>query len=73
MTANANPLPATYGELQVPRRACLESMTPAERAIYDAMQSVEHLGGDPLLTDAVTKLSDAQALVADWLEGKSST
>ena len=71
MTANANPLPAKYGEFNIPRRAIVDAMHQAETAIRTAMFEVEALGADPLLTDAVTKLITAKDLVSDWLEGKT--
>lgn len=59
------PDPATLG---VPRRACLDRMTPAERAISDAIQAVEAIGADPLLTDAVVLLGQAKSKVADYVD-----
>ncbi len=51
-----------------PRRHRIDLFTPAEKAIYDAMQAVEMAGANPLLTDAVNLLSKARDLVADYVE-----
>jgi hypothetical protein len=71
MTANTNPLPVTHGEFGFPRRSCLDANHQAELAIRAAIDAVEALGADPLLTQAVTKLGEAKDLVAGWLEGKT--
>ena len=54
----------------IPRRARLDKLTPAEKAIWDAMQEVEKLPADVRLTDAVIKLGEARALVADFVDDK---
>jgi hypothetical protein len=72
MTANANPLPSNHGEFNFPRRNCIDANHAAELAIRAAIDAVEGLGADPLLTDAITKLGEAKDRVADWLEGKSA-
>ena len=44
--------------------------TPAEFAISEAMVAVERIpGGSAALTEAITLLAKAQALVADHVEG----
>ncbi len=53
----------------IPRRARLDRMTPAERAIYDAMEAVEKVGADVRLTDAVNLLCEAREAVADYVDG----
>lgn len=63
------PLPKTAGRFGLSRRVQRDHQHAAERQIGDAMQAIERLGADPLLTDAVAKLQEAQRLVADWLEG----
>jgi hypothetical protein len=68
---NANPLPATYGEYDFPRRAYQDAQHEAEKAIQAAVNAVEALGADPLLTNAVVKLAQAKDHVSDWLEGKT--
>lgn len=51
-----------------PRRNCLNFCTPAELAIYKAMEEVEKIGADERLTVAVTKLIEARELVADFID-----
>ena len=53
----------------LPRRCRIDLFTPAERAIYDAMQAVEAAGADVRLTDAVSLLQDARDAVADYVDG----
>jgi hypothetical protein len=57
-------------ETEIPRRNRLDLNTPAERAIYDAMQEVEKIGADTRLTEAVILLSKAKELVADFIDAK---
>lgn len=52
-----------------PRRVRIDLFTPAERAIWDAMQAVESAGCDVRLTRAVIKLQEARDLVADFVDG----
>jgi hypothetical protein len=51
-----------------PRRNRLDLNTPAEKAIYDAIQEVEKIGADVKLTEAVIKLNEARSLVADFVD-----
>lgn len=51
------------------RRARVDQLTPAERAIYDATIAVEALPADTRLTNAVVMLSQARANVADYVDG----
>ena len=51
-----------------PRRNQLDKCTPAELAIYKAMEEVEKIGADVRLTDAITKLNEALNLVADFVD-----
>lgn len=53
----------------IPRRARMDLWTPAEKAIYDALQVVEQAGGDVRLTKAVILLGEARDKVADFVEG----
>ncbi len=53
---------------ELPRRIQIQKFTPAERAIYDAVQVVESAGCHPLLTDAVNLLQQARAKVADFVD-----
>jgi hypothetical protein len=51
-----------------PRRNRLDLNEPVELAIYNAMQEVEKLPADERLTRAVTLLSEARNLVADFID-----
>lgn len=51
------------------RRNRLDLNTPAERAICHAINEVEKAGADIKLTEAVTLLSQARDLVADYVDG----
>ena len=53
----------------LPRRIRMDLWTPAERAIYDAVQAVEAMPADVQLTDAVNLLTQAQRKVADFVDG----
>ncbi|MBB5351360.1 N-acetylmuramoyl-L-alanine amidase [Haloferula luteola] len=52
----------------IPRRNDMLRWTPAEKAIHAALDAVEEVGADPLLTEAVTLLSNAQNKVADYVD-----
>ena len=56
----------------IPRRNRIALMTPAEKAIRDAVHAVEAAGADERLTDAVNLLIAAGDSVADWIEGVKS-
>lgn len=51
-----------------PRRSCQWLKTPAETSIQSAIVSVEALGADKRLSDALFLLSQSQDLVADYIE-----
>jgi hypothetical protein len=53
---------------EISRRNRIDQFTPAEKAIYDAMQIVEAAGCHPDLTDAVVLLSQALEKVADYVD-----
>lgn len=57
-------------ENEFQRRSRLDLNTPAEKAIYDAMQEVEKLPADVKLTEAVTLLAKAKDLVSDFVDAK---
>jgi hypothetical protein len=59
--------------MDIPRRSRIDQMTPAERAIYDALGVVEAAGADVRLTDAVVLLQAARERVADFVDGKPSS
>ena len=52
----------------MPRRRDINLMTPAELAIRNATIIVEEAGCDPLLTEAVVLLEQAQEKVADFVD-----
>jgi ribosome assembly protein YihI (activator of Der GTPase) len=51
-----------------PRRARNYMLTPAEKAIYTAMQEVELMEADERLTDAIELLDKARNKVADYVD-----
>ena len=51
-----------------PRRIDMRRWIPAERGIYDAMQAVEAMAPDVLLTQAVILLGKARECVADYVD-----
>jgi len=55
-------------ENEIPRRNRLDLNTPAEKAIYNAIQEVEKAGADVRLTEAVTLLAKAKDLVSDYVD-----
>ena len=57
-------------ENEIPRRSRIDLNTPAEKAIYDAMQEVEKLPADVKLTEAVALLAKAKDLVSDFVDAK---
>lgn len=54
-----------------PRRAQLRCNTQAEHELRRVLNTVEQLGADVRLTQAVTKIEEARELVADWLEERA--
>lgn len=56
---------------EIPRRSRIDLFTPAETAIFQAMQAVEEAGAHPLLTDAVLLLQRAKDKVSDYVDGHS--
>lgn len=52
----------------IPRRSFIPEWTAAEFAISNAMEEVEELGADVLLTEAVVLLGKAKDKVADYIE-----
>lgn len=55
---------------EIPRRNRLDLNTPAEKAIYNAMQEVEKLGANVKLTEAVALLGKAKNLVGDYVDAE---
>lgn len=54
---------------EVPRRNRLDLNTEVELVIQNAIWEVEKIGASVKLTEAVTKLSEAKNLVADFIDG----
>lgn len=52
----------------IPRRARVDLLTPAERAIREAIIAVEEVGADPLLTEALVLLGHARERLADYVD-----
>lgn len=50
------------------RRCDLTRMSKAELLLHEAVQEIEKMGADPLLTTAITCLSDAKEQVAHFIE-----
>ena len=57
---------------KIPRRIRTDLYSPAEKAISDAMATVECMSADARLTDAVILLQQAQEKVADYVDEQSS-
>ncbi len=53
-----------------PRRNRLDLNTPAELAIYNAIQEVEKEVADPRLTEVVVMLGKAKDLLSDFVDSK---
>jgi uncharacterized protein (DUF433 family) len=53
----------------IPRRNCLDRLTPAELAIRAAIDAVEMVGADVLLTQTVVLLGQAADKLADYIDG----
>lgn len=51
-----------------PRRRRVDLWSPEETAINNALQEVEKMGADPLLTMATVLLSEAQERVVDFID-----
>lgn len=52
----------------IPRRDRLDLNSDAELMIRNVIMAVEHLGANPLLTDAIVLLGQARGKVADYVE-----
>jgi hypothetical protein len=59
----------SYGN-PMPRRCFVDRMTLAELDIRDAIHTVEDLGCDARLTEAINLLAKAKDLVADFVDEK---
>lgn len=57
-------------EDQIPRRNRIDQFSTGEKAIFDAVQTVEAMGAHPRLTDAVVLLGQAREAVADYVDSK---
>jgi hypothetical protein len=52
----------------ISRRSKVYLFSPAEKAIYDALQLIESIGADPRLTAASVLLSQAREKLADYID-----
>lgn len=59
--------------MKIKRRCRLDLCTPAEVAIFQAMQKVEMMGADIKLTEAVTLLARAKDLVSDFVDESATS
>ena len=57
-----------YVTKDCPRRCNTGLLTPAENAIRHAIHTVEQLGADQILTNAVTLLIEAQKMTAAYID-----
>lgn len=55
---------------EIPRRAMVPEWCAAEHTIAAAIAAVERMPADPILTDAVVLLGQAQARVADYIDSQ---
>lgn len=53
---------------EFPRRNRLDLNTPAELAIYNALQEVEKVGADERLTESVILLGEAKDQLSDFID-----
>lgn len=58
---------------EIPRRCYIDKLTPAEKAIYDALGAVESVGAHPLLTEVSELLSQAREKLADYVDNVQPT
>ena len=56
---------------KIPRRAYIDLLVPAEKAIHDAIALIEKLEPDERLTDAIVFLSKAHDKVSDYVDNKA--
>lgn len=57
-------------DAEFPRRGCLDLITPAEKAINDAMAAIEAIGADRRLTEAELLLAQVGKLVSDVIDDR---
>jgi len=58
---------------EIPRRNRLDLLTPAEKAIYDAIGEVDRAGADLILTEVVCLLVKAKDALSDYVDSKIQT
>lgn len=70
MSTNLSPTTPTMIQVdaRIPRRICIDLLTPPEVALYKALAAVEEAGADPLLTDAVILIQQAREKVAEYID-----
>lgn len=59
--------------MDILRRNILQQMTPAELAIHNAIQEVEKVGADHLLTNVIIKLGEAKTMLSDFIDKKEGS
>ena len=64
------PRDGTERKMDIPRRNQLQLLSVGETAIRYAIQVVQLMGADPLLTDAVNLLQEAKEKVSDYVDRK---
>jgi hypothetical protein len=74
MSTNVVPMmvPRGDGSWTFPRRNCIDQLIPAERALRDAITTIDSLPGDVRLTEMVIRLTEEQNRLADWVEETGS-
>lgn len=55
---------------EFPRRIQLDKFVSAEKAIFDAIQEIEKMPPNPILTDAIVLLSKSKDLVSDYVDNE---
>ena len=56
----------------IPRRIRRDLYVPAEEAIHKAMEEIEKMPADELLTKAIVSLQEAKEFVADFIDKRNA-
>lgn len=57
----------------IPRRAMLTTMVPAELGIHEAVNKIELLGADERLTNAINLMWQAKEMISDYVDENGIT